>query len=239
MKIRRTSIRVLPLALSLAALLLAPIRAGAGTYITVSLDGSPSDWSGIPVAFTGNVNTPDISKVQLANDSNYFYIGITFTNPVNLQFTSGGGDVFLGFDTDSNSATGFDIFGAGQVGSELGYQNDFPFQQASGNFNSGSVSGGGGLIAPFDSSSVSFMEIGIPLNSTYVTGGLATFPNQSFNLGIYTQNMADSSANFTGALSYTLAEVPEPGSMALLAGGGILSLAAGVRRHVKHRLMGF
>jgi hypothetical protein len=218
-KARRVSICLL----ALAASLIFTRPASAGTYLTVSLNGEPSDFNGVPVAFTGNAGTPDISTIQLANDNNYLYIGITFTAPINLEFESGGGSLFLAFDTDSNPSTGFNVFGAGTVGSELGYQNDFPFQQSTGNFNSGSVNNGAALVAPFNNSSTSFMDIAVPLSSTFATGGAATFPNQSFDLAVYTQDLVppDTSDNFTGALAYTLA-VPEPNSFALFMSGALV-----------------
>lgn len=207
--------------LVIAASLIVARPASAGTYLTVSLTGSSSDFNGVPISFTGNVNTPDISTIQVANDSNYLYLGIAFTAPVNLQFLGSGGSVYLAFDTDSNTATGFDVFGAGAVGSELGYQNDYPFQQATGNFNSGSVTNGGALIAPYNNTSTTFMDIAIPLGSTFTTGGAPTFPNQSFDLAVYTQNLADSSDNFTGAIPYTLA-IPEPNAFVLFMSGALV-----------------
>lgn len=205
----------------------------AGTFLTPTLDGNLSEWGSVPVAFFGNSNTPNVSTIQLANDNSYFYLAITYTAPVNLQFTTGGASVYLAFDTDSTVATGFNVFGANQVGSELGYSNDFPFQQSNGNFNSGGVNNGGGLIAPYNSPSVSTMEIGIPLNSTFQSTGLPTFPLPTFNLALYTQSLPGSD-NFTGAIPYTLAVIPEPNSVALLAIG--LVVALGAHRYLPRRL---
>jgi hypothetical protein len=220
----RLKLRAFCVLAPLFALLFASASAQAGTFLTPTINGNLSEWGSVPVAFTGNGNTPNISKIQLANDSNYFYLAITFTSPVNLHFSAGGASVYLAFDTDSNPATGFNVFGLTppQVGSELGYANDFPFQQASGNFNSGSVTNGTGIVAPYNATGVSTMEIGIPLGSTYASNGQPTFPNASFILALYTQNLPGSD-NFTGAIPYTLAveAVPEPSTWvaALLSAG--------------------
>ena len=86
------------------------------------------DWEGIPVALTDPEDNPsafniiDIKDVQIANDNNLLYIRVSYYN-------ANSAGAFLAFDTDQDTATGFDIFGLGLVGSELGYVNDFVFDQ--------------------------------------------------------------------------------------------------------------
>ena len=108
----------------------------AGTYQTITIDGSFADWSGVPVVDSdgGDSATVDIGDVQIANDDEHLYIRATYPN--NLAQST-----YIALDIDSNPATGYDIFGLGLIGSEAGWQNDFAFRQSTGVFNSGGLSG--------------------------------------------------------------------------------------------------
>ena len=163
-----------------------------------------------------NIGDIDLAGVQIANDDQFIYIHATFynTEPTLLA------NLFLAFDTDQTKTTGFDVLQIGELGSELGYQTDFPFAQHAAAFNlnlsltGGPVGNGGALIYPF------WTEAGAPVGNEFewaipldaviqyppALGGPAlAIPNPSFDFVIYTPNGL---ADITSVISYTLAEPP-------------------------------
>jgi hypothetical protein len=203
------------LALGMFALVGLAADAQAGTYATIAIDGNFADWAGIPVLDSdGGDNTggPDIGDTQIANDDNYLYIRNTFPNNDAMQ-------TYISIDTDNNTATGFDIFGLGLVGSEAAWQNDFAFAQATGNYNSGTLSGqyfGGGhaILAPFTDITTT-RELAISLAATYTTGGAPVFPNPSFTVLLWTDN---GQGDVSAPIRYTLATaVPEASTLTIVA----------------------
>jgi hypothetical protein len=111
------------------------------------------DWAaaGIPIATTDPVDNPglvDIFTVQIANDNDFLYLRVAYHDSNSVG-------TFLGFDTDQDVFTGFDVFSLGFIGVELGYVNDFAFEQAAMVFNTGDgltggpLFNGGALIFPF------------------------------------------------------------------------------------------
>jgi hypothetical protein len=175
------------------------------------------DWaaSGITIADMDPVDNPggsppfiDIGNIQIANDDNFIYIHAT-THGGHTSFAN----LFLAFDTDQNVATGFDVFGIGVIGSEFGYQTDFPFGQAAGVYNTGatitggSLGNGGALIFPFwteaGAPQGTQMEWAVPRSA--MINGSPAFPNVSFDLAIW----ADSGLfDISQRISYTIAEAP-------------------------------
>jgi hypothetical protein len=193
------------------------------TYTTaIQVQGEPlgeefNDWAaaGIPVVDMDPADNPggspdpfiDIADIQVANDNDFLYIRATFHN------NSSGSFLFLAFDTDQNPATGFDILDAGLIGSEVGFQNDFPFHQAAGVFNTGlSLTGGplgngGALIFPFFDQDGPQKEWAVPRDAmvTFPAPGVPIFPNNSFDFMVYTdRGLGDVSQ----VISYTFAEAP-------------------------------
>ncbi|QDT71384.1 hypothetical protein [Lacipirellula limnantheis] len=180
-----------------------------------------ADWaaSGIPIVDmdpADNVGDIDIANIQIANDADFIYIYASLHNTSSISLAS----IYLGFDTDQDKATGFDVLQIGEIGSEFAYQNDFPFAQYTGLFNlnlsitGGPLSNGGALIYPYwteagPPSGVG-MEWAIPLKAVIqyppaLGGPKPAFPNPSFNFVIYTdQGLADISQ----VISYTLAQPP-------------------------------
>jgi hypothetical protein len=176
------------------------------------------DWasSGITVADMDALDNPggsppsiDIADVQIANDDDFIYVHVT-THGGHTSF----GNLFLAFDTDQNVATGFDPFALGVIGSELGYQTDFPFGQAAGVYNTGAtISGppplnGGAFIFPF------WTEAGAPQGTemewavprSVMINGSPAFTGDSFDLAIW----ADSGfGDISQRISYTFAEPPD------------------------------
>jgi hypothetical protein len=171
-----------------------------------------NDWasSGIPIATTDpadNTGFIDINEIQIANDDEFIYLRISYHNNSSVN-------TYLAFDTDQDLATGFNVFGLGLVGSELGYQNDFPFEQETGVFNTTHPpTGATALIFPFWNIDGPQKEYAIPLDARFTDlgpGGIPfdtgpVFTGNSFDLIVYSdQGLADVSE----VLSYTLAEGP-------------------------------
>jgi hypothetical protein len=192
--------------------------------------GAPSsaafdDWDSVPLALTDPADNPsdlnliDIKDVKVANDANLLYIYAS-----GHQMRTNG--LYLAFDTDQTVETGFNIFGLGLVGSELGYVNDFVFDQRSGLFNdnkpdpSGScctggpldINNGGATLYPGWDVEFEEREWGVPLDAMWSVNEPfgPTFPNPTFNLILWTDhNLTD----VTETITYTLATPPagEPG----------------------------
>lgn len=220
---------------ALAVCLLLALPATAGTYKTIMIDGDYSDWAGVPVVDSDggdNFSGPDIGDTQLANDGQYLYMRNTFPNGISLG-------TFISIDVDQNAATGFDVFGLGLIGSEAGWQNDFPFTQATGTFNDGvGMNGeffgsGAALLTPFANDPNRELAISLDIMRN---GGGPIFPGSTIRLLLWTDLGTgadgipgglpnDDGRNFdvSAVIDYTLA-VPEPASLTLvtLAGLGLL-----------------
>ena len=183
------------------------------------------DWNNIPIAVTDPADNPsalnilDVADVQIANDANLLYIHVT-----GHKFRTNG--LFLAFDTDQDVATGFDIFGLGLVGSELGYVNDFVFNQRTpGVFNDNKTNGqpdpagscctggpldvnnGGALMNPAWNVEFEEREWAIPLDALFSvnTPFDPTFPNPTFNFIVWTDQAL---TDVTDTITYTLATPP-------------------------------
>jgi hypothetical protein len=193
------------------------------TYTTaITVQGEPlgtefADWagSGIPVADMDPADNPgfvDLANLQVANDANYLYMHMTMHSaPASL------GNLYLAFDMDQNPATGFNVFGLNLIGSEFAYQTDFPFQQATGVFNTGAqIITEFALIYPFWTGPPPMPPFGneiewrIPLSAKIGPApGTPAFPGDSFDLMVYsTEGLGDVSQ----VIRYTLADAPnQPG----------------------------
>jgi len=188
--------------------------------------GSPSsaafdDWDNVPLAVSDPADNPsalnliDIKDVKVANDANLLYI---YASGHRMR-TNG---LYLAFDTDQNVATGFDIYGLGLVGSELGYVNDFVFdQRAPGVFNNNKpdpggscctggpldINNGGALLYPGWDVEFEEREWGVPLDALWSANEPLgpTFPNPTFNFILWTdQGLTD----VTDVITYALAMPP-------------------------------
>jgi hypothetical protein len=124
-----------------------PGTSGAtGTYRQITIDGSFSDWTGVPWACQGGMDTNPVNfaDVQFANDTNYLYGHIILFSP-SAPFSDY--DTHLFVDTDDNSQTGYQVTGA-LFGSEMMIESGFGYDERNGTFNAGNVSGLGWAIAP-------------------------------------------------------------------------------------------
>ena len=74
----------------------------AGTYRTITIDGSFYDWTGVPVVATATNGTSgaalDLASLSIANDQSNIYLLITYNQPVDPNSSST--NVYLAFDTD-------------------------------------------------------------------------------------------------------------------------------------------
>ncbi|MCC6492272.1 MAG: hypothetical protein IT424_04555 [Pirellulales bacterium] len=228
----RLSIRPLLARLAVAAAIIvaAPVEAQvvAPSLFTTSIhvQGEAAgtefdDWTaaGVVVVDADPLDNPgslDIANVQVANDDNFVYIRASLHNAETLSLAN----LFLAFDTDQDITTGFDIFQIGELGSELGYQTDFPFAQHASAFNlnlsltGGPLGNGGALIYPFWTEAGApagvGMEWAVPLDGVIqfppTLGGPApSIPNPSFNFVVYT---TEGLGDISSVISYTLAEGP-------------------------------
>lgn len=191
------------------------VPASAGFYKTIDvLDSSFDDWNDVPVLTndpSGDGDPIDLNTVQIANDEDYLYLRITYHTEVNPNADP---SVFLSFDTDNNTATGYNIYELGVVGSEAAFQNDFPFDQRTA-YNAGGLSSGAG-IAPYYTVTTS-QEYRIRRDIAYSNDNVPVF-GDSFTLMVWTDG---STTDATEGIFYEFAPVPEPAALSLLALGGL------------------
>jgi hypothetical protein len=210
-----------------AGMVLLIAGAASATFTTITIDGDFSDWAGVPVAVSDpadNVGEVDLADIQIANDADFLYLRMTYHAALAES-------TYIALDVDENTATGFDVFSLGLIGSEAAWQNDFPFTQSTGVFNDGGgMSGdffgsGAALLSPSGNSSS--RELALSLAATFNVGGTPVFPDDSIRLLIYTD--AGPSGDVASPISYTLSVIPEPSTLALVLLGG-LGIAARRRR---------
>lgn len=195
-------------------------------YAPISVDGNPADWAEIPDSKVDALgeSTPDIASLKVANDADYLYILVQYNGPVDTNTLNGSPSIFLSVDNDANPGTGFDIYGLGEVGAEVSWQNDFPFAQAAGNYNIGaSFTNGAAGIAPY-ASNTSVQEYRIARNATFSVGGgpeQPVFPNSTIKLAVWSDH--GSAAEFAGAVTYAFANTPPAGNYATIEVDGTFS----------------
>lgn len=206
---------------------LAGRQAAAGTFANISIDDSYGDWTGIPVLDSDPADSPgnvDIANVQIANDSTYLYLHITYHTPKSFN-------TYYSFDTDNNVATGYNIYGLNLVGSEAAWVNDFDFDQRAG-FNIGTLKDGSGNPEPASGAALisSFVdstdrEVAIRRDTSFdpAVGPGALFTGNSFTMLVWTDN-----GDVSSAIHYTFA-APEPTSLAMGSIGAV-GLVWGYRR---------
>jgi PEP-CTERM motif len=225
---------LLNLSLILAALAL-PVVASAGNltgrYATINLDGSMSDWLPSDVMYSsseiaaGAPLASTFTSVSVANDSSYVYVA--FQNPapttINDPWTYN-----LYLDTDMTSTTGFN--GGWMTG---GYDHLAEYGAAGTTYSVYSFTGAAqsdwgwnwlGLIGYSYSDTVT--EWAIPISSLGLTGDQMRMEFNVTGTGTTAETWANQFESGVG--TYTLASVPEPGTVSLLV-LGIGALFMGVK----------
>ncbi|RMH24540.1 MAG: DUF4832 domain-containing protein [Candidatus Hydrogenedentota bacterium] len=140
----------------------------------IAIDGNFDDWDGILPAMVTDPSGDggsgrDVKAVYLANDSQALYIRIESYNSNVFD-----GNEFIGIDGDNNTATGFNLFGAG-IGSDLLVAGASMYGETTANFNNGpatpsSVSAWG------PSGATTNVELAIPLSTTMPGNITQAFP---------------------------------------------------------------
>ena len=169
-----------------------------------------ADWDalGLTLATTDAADNPgfiDIASVEVANNDEFLFLRIKYHTTLSAN-------TFIAIDTDQNTATGFDIFELGEIGSDAAFQNDFPFLQGVGAFNTGIAQTGGPLgnggasIFPFFDQNGDQKELAIPIRDAMISFPSGpTYPNDSIDIMIYTDQ---GNADVTEVISYTFATAP-------------------------------
>jgi hypothetical protein len=159
----------------------------------ITIDGDFSDWTNVPVIATDpadNAGSIDLRTLQVANDEDFVYFRYTLEESVNPQ---GGAGIYLAIDEDNNVATGFDPFSLGVVGAEASWQNDFGFEQDTGNFNTGNgITNATYAAAPYNAATLS-VEISVPRSAGHAVNGDPIFPGdgQTIRVAFWTEEGAD------------------------------------------------
>ncbi len=185
---------------------LAAITAAAGSFKSITIDGSFDDWIGVPLAYEDPADSPtstDYRKIWLANDEAYFYLRITVDHPED-PFTAND-NIFI--DADGDASTGFILI----VGSEMLLQGGAGYQERDGGFNEGGIDNLDWLSAPAGEGSE--FEARISRQALYATDGSPVFQSPLISLLFEAED-----ANFTRqetapdgeGLAYEFAEPPPP-----------------------------
>lgn len=179
-----------------------------------------NDWAevSIPLAVadpSDNLPGIDIDEIQIANDADYIYIRTTLHNTTDIELSN----LFIAFDTDQNTSTGYNIFGLSVIGSEIGYQFDYPFQQEFAVFNTGVegvVEYGGDFIGL--AVTYPYWQVGPPAGTQIeyaiprdlaigpTAPGISVFKTDSFNFMFWTDQGPN--GDVSEVISYTLATFP-------------------------------
>ena len=194
-----------------------PGTAGAiGSYRSIAIDGSFSDWAGVPWAYQGNTDTDPVNfaGVQFANDTHYLYGHITLFSPYAL-FSDYYTHLFV--DTDDNSRTGYQVTGV-LFDSEMMIESGFGYDQRNGSFNAGNVSGLGWAIAPGNSATE--FEFRVSLASLY-PDGTRVFGTNAMRL-LMQDNRRPESAVETG-IPYIVA-APQVGPLSIILLGNQVTM---------------
>jgi len=188
-----------------------------GTYRSINIDGTFSDWAGVPVAYqaAADSNPVNFAQVQFANDTNYLYGHFKLFSPY-APFSDYYTHLFV--DTDDNSETGYPVAGA-LFGSELMIESGFGYDQRNGSFNAGSISGLGWAIAP--ATAATEFEFRVSLRATHADG-TRVFGTNSLRL-LLQDNRGPETAVETG-LAYTLA-MPPPATLSITNSAGRITIS--------------
>ncbi|MBL9135773.1 MAG: immunoglobulin domain-containing protein [Verrucomicrobiales bacterium] len=171
--------------LAAACCVAATADAHAGHYKRITVDGTFSDWAGVPVAHEDPADAPaasDYRRIWVANDEDYLYVRFTLESPQD-PFTAND-NLFV--DADNDPSTGFAIL----VGSELLVQGGAGYQERNGGFNEGGIDGLDWQGAP--SGPGTEFEFRISRRAKFAADGSSVFLNPQIALLLEAED-----ANFT------------------------------------------
>jgi hypothetical protein len=193
-----------------------PGTTASGNYKTITIDGSFSDWAGVPWAYQGATdgNPVNFTQVQFADDTNHLYGHVKLSSPYAL-FSNYYTHLFV--DTDENAQTGYRVAGA-LFGSEMMIETGYAYDQRNGSFNAGAISNPGWAIAPAGSG-VEF-EFKVSLAAQY-PDGTKVFGTSGFRL-LLQDNRGSETAVETG-IAYILAP-PQLGPLFITQSAGLITI---------------
>jgi hypothetical protein len=194
-----------------------PGKTSTGNYKTIRIDGSFSDWAGVPWAYQGAVDTHPVNfiAVQFANDTNHLYGHVKLSSPYSL-FSDYYTHLFV--DADFDAQTGYPVTGA-WFGSEMMIETGSGYDQRNGSFNAGPVLNLGWASAPVGSAQE--FEFQISLAAQYSDGTKIFGPND-FRL-LLQDNRGPETAIETG-VTYSLA-LPQLGPLTIVQSGGVITIS--------------
>ena len=176
------------------------------TFKHINVDGSFSDWTGVPLAYTavaGATNAIQYQNVYIANDQTNLYIRFTLYAPW-PAFQNSYDNIFI--DADNNPGTGF---GVGGIGSSMLIQWGGGYQEKNGGFNEGGVNNLGWNIAG-SGDSLDY-ELSISLGATFASDNSLVFASNTIAILLEGDNTFYNNVEFappSGGFVYTFATRP-------------------------------
>ncbi|HSA03702.1 MAG TPA: hypothetical protein P5055_23490, partial [Candidatus Paceibacterota bacterium] len=122
-----------------------PQEASAGTFKHITIDGTFTDWAGVPPAavddegdeIPGTLGGFDLREVYVANDDQYVYLRIVIhSSSSNTDYTKYHHHFYI--DSDNDPATGHAVYG---LGSEMLIEDAGGYSERYGTFNDGEMTG--------------------------------------------------------------------------------------------------
>ena len=146
-------------------------------YAHIAIDGSTSDWVGVPLLATAPATNTAVSFARLyaANDNDYLYLRFTLHAPA-TPFSDYNTHLFV--DRDNNPLTGCRPSGSA-FGSELMIEGATGYDQRNGGWNEGTASGTSWLLSP--SGAGTNFELRLSRQAVYA-GGAPVFTNATIRL---------------------------------------------------------
>ena len=210
MKIKHVCKNVFRLMVACAGMASAVAQTNApSSYKHITIDGSFSDWAGVPIAYTaaeGPANAIQYENVYIANDETNLYIRFTLYSPRVNAFANSYDNIFI--DADNDPGTGYSV---GGIGSSMLIQWGGGYQEKNGLFNEGLINNLGWNIAGSPDSTD--FEIAISLGATYASDNTPVFTNSTIALLLEGDNTGYANVEFAppaGGMVYTLATNPPP-----------------------------
>lgn len=178
-------------------------QANPGTFRAIAIDGSFTDWDGVPVlaADPADAAPVDFAEVQVANDADYLYLRFTL-HAAASPFSDFNTHLFL--DTDDNPATGLPVSGA-NIGSEVMIESGSAYDQRGGGFNEGGVNGIAWSLSPAGPATA--FELRLSRSATFANGGAPVFSGNTLRLALQ-----DNRGDTTAGILLDFAPAPPPPS---------------------------